>query len=69
MMERIEARGIARAETAAAAARERLAGRVGDALQGVTAEIDGDGVVLTGRGLAARLMREPALRWIGSLAR
>jgi hypothetical protein len=66
-MERIEARGMALGERAAAVARERLAERAGDALPGVAAEVEGERVVLSGRGLGSRLLREPVLRWIGSL--
>jgi hypothetical protein len=68
-MERLEARGRALGERAAAAARTRIAERVGDALPSVAVEIEGERLVLSGRGVRARLMREPVLRWIGSLVR
>jgi hypothetical protein len=35
----------------------------------VTATPEADGVALSGRGLARRVLDEPALRWIGSLVR
>ena len=69
MIERLEARGCALGERAAANARDRLVDSVRGDLPGVAARVDGDGVVLSGRGLRARLMREPVLRWIGSLMR
>lgn len=69
MMEAVLARGRA----AAAAARERaisdVAARAADALPGVTVDAGDEGLVLSGRGLARRLLHDGALRWIGSLMR
>lgn len=66
---RLRARGEALGEQRAGEARERIAGRVPDELPGVRAHVEGGDVILSGRGLRARVMREPVLRWIGSLMR
>ncbi|HVI99072.1 MAG TPA: hypothetical protein VM657_08410 [Sphingomonas sp.] len=68
-MERLEEAGAALAEKAATSTRERIAARVDVEVPGVAVRVDMDGIVLTGRGLRARLLSEPVLRWIGSLVR
>lgn len=64
---------IARADALARAARTRavarIAAAVGDALPGIEVTTEGGAVVLSGRGLARRLLADPRLRWIGSLGR
>lgn len=69
MMEGFEARaatlGAARAERAAA----RLADAARETLPGVSVEADAGRVVISGRGLGRRLLRDPALRWLGGLIR
>jgi hypothetical protein len=45
------------------------AARIAAALPGVEVEAGDDRVVLSGRGLARRLSRDPVLRWLGSLWR
>jgi hypothetical protein len=57
MMEGLEAR----AETLGAAARETL--------PGVSVEAEPGRVVISGRGLARRMLRDPAFRWLGGLIR
>jgi hypothetical protein len=69
MMERMEARGRAIAAEAQRETIAALAERVGETVPGVTATPEADGVALSGRGLARRVLDEPALRWIGSLVR
>ena len=64
MMEALEARGRAIAEARVARAVERVAEAARE-VPGVRAEVEGDGVVLSGRGLG----RMPALRWIGGWLR
>jgi hypothetical protein len=68
-MERLRARGRALAEQRAMEVRKQIAGRMPDTLSGVRAHVEGDGIMLSGRGLRARIMREPVLRWIGSVLR
>ena len=69
MMEALAARGAALGEARAAEVVETLAARVEDQIPGVSV-IAGQGeVVLSGRGLARRMLVDPALRWIGGLLR
>ncbi|WBY07107.1 hypothetical protein PIB19_17035 [Sphingomonas sp. 7/4-4] len=69
MMEGFEAR----AETLGAAAAERAAVRLAatarETLPGVSAEAEAGRVVISGRGLGRRWLRDPALRWLGGLMR
>ena len=67
MMERLEARGRDGGERAAAVAAERLAVAARAALPGVAVEVAPEGVTISGRGLARRVLRDPALRWLGGL--
>lgn len=69
MRARLEARGVAIAAEARQRAIVALAERVAAEVPGVAVEPQEDGVVLSGRGLARRLIDEPVLRWIGSLMR
>jgi hypothetical protein len=69
MMEAVLARGEAIAAEAREAAIARVAAAAAEALPGVTATPEADGVALRGRNLARRVFDEPALRWIGSLVR
>lgn len=60
------------AAIAAAAERRGVAeatARIAAALPDVTVEADGNRIVLSGRGLARRLARDPVLRWPGGLWR
>lgn len=63
----IEARAEAAGARAAARAAERLAEAAAEALPGITAQAEGSRVVVSGRGLARRMLSEPALRWLGGL--
>ena len=54
----IAARGVA-------AAKARVVEQLGG-VRGVRVEETADGVRVEGRGLRARWLREPALRWLGS---
>nr|WP_294809731.1 hypothetical protein [uncultured Sphingomonas sp.] len=69
MMEGFEAR----AETLGAAAAERAAVRLAaaarEALPGVSVEAEPGRVVISGRGLGRRWLRDPAFRWMGGLIR
>jgi hypothetical protein len=69
MMAALEVRGAAIAAEAQRRAIATLAERAEVQVPGVSVEAEADGVVLSGRGLARRLIDEPALRWIGSLWR
>lgn len=69
MRARLEARGAAIAAEAQRRAIAALAERVAAEVPDVDVEAQEDGVVLSGRGLARRLIDEPVLRWIGSLMR
>lgn len=68
-MEALLARGRSIADAAVAAERERIAARIGEEMPDLGVTVTDAGIELTGRGLAARLLDEPLLRWIGSLAR
>jgi hypothetical protein len=65
MSARVEARAAAAVEEAVA----RLAARLGDAVPGADVTVEPGRVVLSGRGLARRMLAEPALRWPGGLLR
>ncbi|WP_404336195.1 hypothetical protein AB2M62_18525 [Sphingomonas sp. MMS12-HWE2-04] len=65
----LEARGDAIAAQAVAAATERLADAAEAALPGLAVTAESDRVVIRGRGLARRLLADPALRWLGGLIR
>lgn len=65
----MSARVDARAEAAAEAAIERLAAQLGEAVPGAEVRVEPGRVVLSGRGLARRMLRDPALRWPGGLLR
>jgi hypothetical protein len=64
MLSGIEARGQAAGERRVAAVVARVAGELG-AVPGVMVTIEGDAVVIAGRGLGRRAWDEPALRWPG----
>ena len=68
MMERLLARGRAMGERRSEAVRDDVAALLGD-VPGVEVSVEGDDVVVAGRGLRWRAASEPALRWIGSLLR
>ncbi|MFL9839946.1 hypothetical protein ABS767_03125 [Sphingomonas sp. ST-64] len=53
---------------AAVQTRERIAAALQDEL-GEGVAVDGDRVTIAGRGAVARMLREPALRWIAGLIR
>jgi hypothetical protein len=61
LLERARRRGEARAQ---AAARRIAEAAAAEAPKGVRVEASADGVRLSGRGLARRLVEEPALRWL-----
>lgn len=69
MMEGLEARARIAGEQAVTRATARLAEAARDALPGVSVEADFGRVVISGRGLARRMLRDPALRWLGGLMR
>jgi len=65
VFERLRERGVERARTRAAARREGLAERMRAGVpRGIEVDVEGDEVVLSGRGLGRRLLVEPALRWL-----
>ena len=68
-MERLEARGRARGERAAAEAATRLGARLREAFPELDVEVAPARVVVRGRGLRLRMLAEPALRWLGGLLR
>jgi hypothetical protein len=63
MMRRLLERGQAVAARAKGRAIERVAEQFRDELRGVSVEIGSGGVVLRGRRLLARWLRDPALRF------
>jgi hypothetical protein len=69
MMAGLEVRGAAIAAEARQRAIVALAERVAAEVPDVAVEPREEGVALSGRGLARRLIDEPVLRWIGSLVR
>jgi len=65
MFGRLSQRAAGRAEARAERRRQELAERMAAAgVKGVAVAVEGERVVLTGRGLGRRLVVEPALRWI-----
>jgi len=65
MFGRIRERAQRQAERRAAAGRERLAARMRSAAPGeIEVGVEGETVVLGGRGLSRRLLVDPALRWL-----
>lgn len=69
MMEGLEARARDMGARAAARVAARLADAAGEALPGVSVAAEEARVVVSGRGLARRRLRDPALRWLGGLLR
>lgn len=69
MMEQFEARAEALGASATVRATARLAEAAREALPGVAVEAEPGRVVLSGRGLGRRRLRDPALRWLGGLLR
>ena len=65
----LEERRAALAQRAVADATVRLAAAADAALLGLTVTAEGDRVVIAGRGLARRMLADPALRWLGGLLR
>jgi len=68
-MSGLDARGDAIAARAVARATARLAAAAGAALPGLRVRAEEGRVVISGRGLARRLLADPALRWLGGLLR
>lgn len=65
MFGRLTGRAAKLAEARAAGRRERLAGRLrAAAMAGVAVGEEGERVVLSGRGLGARMALDPELRWL-----
>lgn len=69
MMERLEARARDAGARASHRVAERLADAAGETLPGVSVAAEGTRVVVSGRGLGRRWLRDPALRWLGGLLR
>jgi hypothetical protein len=70
MFERLMKRGEALAARRAAARRNRLADAVRAAAPaGVAVDVEGEALVLSGRGLGRRLANDPAVRWLVAEAR
>jgi hypothetical protein len=69
MMEGFERRARQAGDRAAAKAGMRLADALRGALPGVSVEAEPGRVVISGRGLRRRLLRDWALRWPGGLLR
>jgi len=69
MMEGFEARAEAIGARASARAAARLADAARETLPGVSVEAEPGRVVISGRGLGRRWLRDPALRWLGGLLR
>jgi hypothetical protein len=63
MMQRLMERGQALSAQARARTIERLAAQFRDQMRGVAVEVRSAGLVLRGRGLLARWLRDPALRF------
>ena len=61
MLEQLTARGVDQAEQRAARMREEIARS--SSSPGLTARVEGEAVVLEGRGIARRFAVEPSLRW------
>jgi len=69
MMDGLEARARIAGEQAVTRAASRLAEAAREALPGISVEADSARVVISGRGLARRMLRDPAFRWLGGLLR
>lgn len=69
MMEGLEARARIAGEQAVTRATARLAEAARDALPGVSVEAEAGRVMISGRGLGLRWLRDPAFRWLGGLIR
>ena len=69
MTARLRAAGHAVGDRAAEAAARRVAARLETALPELDVTARRDGVVLSGPGLAERLLRDARLRWIGGMLR
>jgi hypothetical protein len=65
MLTRLEARGRAIGERAAADARDRVAEAAREALPGLAVTVAGETVTVEGRGIGRRWLADPAFRWIG----
>jgi hypothetical protein len=65
MMERVEDRGRAIGERAAADGRDRVAEAAREALPELSVTVSGENVTLEGRGIGRRWLADPAFRWIG----
>ena len=65
MFEALVERARRRGEQRAAALARRIASDAAEAAPaGVRVEPAAEGIVLSGRGLGQRMLREPALRWL-----
>lgn len=65
MFEALEQRARLLAAARAQVRRERVAGRLGARVPaGVTVDVEGEAVVLSGRGLSGRMAREARLLWL-----
>ena len=69
MMERLEERGTAIGERAAADALDRVAEAARAALPGLSVTVSGETVTLEGRGIGRRWLVDPAFHWIGGWLR
>lgn len=65
----LETRARAIGERAACDTAARLADAVREAVPRVSVEAEAGRVVISGRGLVRRWLRDPALRWLGGLLR
>lgn len=63
LLERGRALGAARADRV----RGEVARVVSDEVADVVVSVEGDAVVVAGRGVRLRALAEPALRWIGRM--
>ena len=68
MMARLVERGGALGDRRAARVRGEVAALLGD-VPDVAVTVEGEEVIVAGRGVRWRAVSEPALRWIGSVLR
>ena len=68
MMARLVERGRALGDRRAARVRGEVAALLGD-VPDVAVTVEGEEVIVAGRGVRWRAVSEPALRWIGSVLR
>ena len=68
MMARLVERGRALGDRRAARVRDEVAAVLG-AVPDVAVTVEGEEVIVAGRGVRWRAVSEPALRWIGSVLR